>query len=534
VLKRALGAAEWARDYATATVEAVQIPLLILDHKLEILSCNEGFDEAYGLPKTDCHNHRLYEIMGAVWDVPELRAALDGVLESDQSFQKLRLAREIPGLGARTMLLSGRPVRMPNGTRVVLLAIEDTTERDRSEAERTQLLEEARAARTSAERANQAKDVFLATLSHELRTPLSTMLLQSQLMRMGSMDEERSHKAGDAIERATKALSQLIDDLLDISRIVTGKLKMEQRIVGLPGIIRAAVDAITPSAEKRGIELEVQLEASLAPVLGDPMRLQQVVTNLLTNAVKFTPPGGRVTVSVDSADGWAQIRVADTGAGIEPLFLSQVFDRFVQEDHRQTRAHGGLGLGLAIVRHLVEGHGGTVHADSAGKGQGSTFTVSLRLLEQGSRPPPGLQPDAAASEAIMASLRNLRVLVVEDDLGTREALMEMLRISEADARAASSASEAMRIFEDFHPQVLVCDIAMPEEDGYSLIRRIRGLGSEADANVPAMALTALASEEDRRHALAAGFQLHVPKPIDFARFAATLNQLIRAPATSPT
>ncbi|HTI64364.1 MAG TPA: ATP-binding protein, partial [Gemmatimonadaceae bacterium] len=307
---------------------------------------------------------------------------------------------------------------------------------------------------------------------------------------------------------------------------VTGKLKMERRPVGLATVVRSAIDAIAPTAEEKQIDLQVRLDESLPPVSGDMARLQQVVTNLLENAIKFTPAHGHVTVSVAGSDGSGQIRVADSGVGIEPAFLPSIFDLFSQEEQGRTRTFGGLGLGLGIVRSLVEAHGGTVRAESAGRGKGSAFTVSLPLIKQ-SEEHAGNASRAPSREEELANVKGARVLVVEDDLGTRDALTRVLIRKGADVRSADSAATAMDVFADFRPDLLVCDIAMANEDGYSLLARIRALGAERGGDVPAVALTALAGDDDRRRALEAGFQGHMVKPVDIDQLVTTVSKLLK-------
>jgi two-component system CheB/CheR fusion protein len=324
---------------------------------------------------------------------------------------------------------------------------------------------------------------------------------------------------------------QLIDDLLDVSRIVTGKLKMELEPVRLGFVVKAAVDAVAASAQKKSITIKVFLDESVGPVSGDRARLEQVVSNLLTNAIKFTPNDGEVTVLLETVGGKACLRVSDTGVGIEPGFLPRIFNRFTQEDSSTTRTHGGLGLGLAIVHHLVEAHGGTVRAESPGTGQGATFHVTLPLMALASRSAvePGGPPMNASSDGGGGSdserLTDLRVLVVDDDASTRDAIAEMLAQTGAKVRMAASAAEGMTVFQEFQPDVLLCDIAMPVEDGYTFIRRIRALGAAGGADTPAVALTALAGDEDRRQALAAGFHLHMAKPVDIDRLAEAVARL---------
>lgn len=523
VLKRALGAAEWARDYAKATVEAVRMPLIVLDVRHDVVSVNQAFRDRFSQGRAELEGRSLYALLNGAWDLPELRSALTHVFDGGERFEEVEVERELPDFGPRALSLSGRAVPLPTGEQLALLTVEDVTDRRRAEAERASLLAEAEAAKANAERANRAKDQFLATLSHELRTPLSTLLMQGQLLLQTQLDDAGIQKAGRAIERAARAQAQLIDDLLDVSRIAAGKLRMELQTVRLPAIVRAAAEVVGPSAAQKHIELALELDEALAPVSGDPTRLQQVVWNLLANAIKFTPSGGRVIVTVDSVADRGRLRVRDTGIGIEPSFLPHIFDRFSQEDREITRSHGGLGLGLSIVRYLIEAHGGTLQVESEGKGKGATFTVLIPLMKAheqvaGQGPP-------APEHLAATTITNTRVLIVEDDPGTRDALTDMLGLTGAVVRSAPSAVDAITCLEEFRPELLVCDIAMPDEDGYSLLRRIRALGPARGGDVPALALTALASDEDRRHAAEAGFQMHMAKPVDIGRLVAALAQL---------
>jgi two-component system CheB/CheR fusion protein len=533
VLKRASAAAEWGRDYARAIVEAVQTPLLVLDDTFTISSANEAFEERFGLSLPAIETRRLQEIMNRAWDLDELRAALSGIVERNVRFQNLELECEVPRLGRRTLSFSGRSVPTPGQGRPILLAVEDITERQRGQVERERMLRETEAAKASAEEANRSKDLFLATLSHELRTPLTSLILHAQLIRRGKMDGAALQKAAESIERASKAQAQLIEDLLDISRIVTGKLKMEMQEVGLAAVVRAAIETVRPIAMEKQITLDVGLDESLELASGDSMRLQQAVWNLLTNAIKFTPVRGRVRVTLDAAGGWGRIRVSDTGIGIEPAFLPVIFKRFSQEDRGDTRSHGGLGLGLPIMRYVVESHGGSVQAESAGKGQGSTFTILLPIIDRQAVAASRSRRSIAEGETTEVKIEEMRVLVVEDDGATRDAMTEMLRLTGADVRAADSAAAAMMIFERWRPELLVCDIAMPTEDGCSLLGRIRALGPGRGGDIPAVALTALAGEDDRRRVLEAGFQAHMPKPVDIDQLVATLTGLLR-PTPEPS
>ena len=396
--------------------------------------------------------------------------------------------------------------------------VEDITDRKRTQEERELLLAREQAARAEAEAANRMKDEFLATLSHELRTPLNAMLGWTQMLRTRKLDEAKAARALETIDRNTKSLSQLIEDVLDVSRIITGKLHLNVRPVELVPVIEAALETVLPAANAKDIGIEVRLDPSSGTVLGDANRLQQVVWNLLSNAVKFTPKGGRVEVRLELIDSRVQIRVSDTGQGISPEFLPYVFERFRQADSTTTRSHGGLGLGLAIVRHLVELQGGTVHVESAGIGQGAKFIVNLPLR--------AVRLTASESESVQPMLRNevptlspailngLRVLVVDDEADARELLTTLLGQYGAEVIVVATASEALETLQRLKPNVLVSDIGMPGEDGYALIRKVRLLDAEQGGQIAAVALTAYARAEDRINALGAGFQLHIPKPVN--------------------
>ncbi len=394
-----------------------------------------------------------------------------------------------------------------------------------------ELLSESQEAKTDADKANITKDLFLATLSHELRTPLTSLILQAQLLERGPLDEEKVKKASIAIVRAARMQTQLIEDLLDVSRIVTGKLQIELKPTDLSKVILAALDTVSAIAEEKSVKFILSLDPSVGRVSGDPVRLQQVVWNLLTNAIKFSAQRSEVIVTLKSGDGYAKLEVIDAGIGIATEFLPHVFKRFSQAEDTITRSHGGLGLGLAIVRHVVEMHDGNVKVESPGKNKGTTFTVTLPLMNdaaketesQESNPISLSDRDTQKSRpaTFNGQLNGLRILLVEDDLGAREAITEVLTRAGAQAKAAASASEAMQVLNDFEPDVLVLDISMPQESGYSLLRRIRKLGK----TMPALALTALASEKDREEALSAGFQMHLVKPVDFDQLIGALLEL---------
>ncbi len=402
----------------------------------------------------------------------------------------------------------------------------DITERKRAEEDRAQLLRE-QAARAEAEANNRTKDEFLAIVSHELRSPLNAILGWARLLRSRKFDAEKTNKALEIIERNAQAQTQLIEDLLDISRVIRGKVRLFARPINLVQVIEAAIDTVRPTADLKRIQVSSRLDRSVDLVEGDPDRLQQVVWNLLSNAIKFTPEGGRVSVRLTRVNSHAQIKVIDTGIGISPDFLPYVFERFRQAESTTTKVHGGLGLGLAIVRNLVELHGGTIRVESPGVGQGATFIVQLPLI---SNPSPvsdleqlALQGQASLEDSL--SLSGLRVLIVDDEIDTREFLVIALEQYGAEVIAAASADEAMRLLERLKPSVMVSDIGMPVEDGYTLIRRIRALAAKQGGTIPAAALTAYVREENRIQALQAGFQMHVPKPIEPMQLVAVVAKL---------
>ncbi|HSV15435.1 MAG TPA: ATP-binding protein, partial [Tepidisphaeraceae bacterium] len=384
--------------------------------------------------------------------------------------------------------------------------------------------------------ANRIKDEFLATLSHELRTPLNAILGWTQLLKMEQMPAEVAHGM-EVIDRNARAQTKLIEDLLDVSRITSGKLRLNMKRSTFGPIVQAAVDAARPAAEAKQIHLDVRLADDEIPVSLDPDRIQQVVWNLLTNAVKFTPTGGRVTVALQrTGDPGAErvtLRVTDTGQGIDGKFLPYVFDRFRQADSTSTRAHGGLGIGLTIVRHIVEQHGGTVAADSAGPGRGAVFTVELPAAGQ---VPATLTTtaDAPSSQSSQKqSISGLRILLVDDDPDARDVIAATLRRAGGEVTTVGSALEALDTLPGAKPDVLVSDIAMPDQDGYALIRRIRQLPPEDGGEVPAIALTAYAREEDRARSLAAGFQVHLAKPVDPMDLLGRITQLAAQAAGQP-
>lgn len=420
----------------------------------------------------------------------------------------------------------GRGIFNDTGAVVGMLGfVQDISTRKAAEQENERLY-------LQAEESSRLKEEFLATISHELRTPLSAILGWTRMLRLGQLSEEHTAKALDTIERNARAQAQLIDDLLDVSRIITGKLRMDVRPADPKLFIEAAVEAVRPAAEAKGVRVQKVIDTGPVSIPGDPVRLQQVVWNLLSNAIKFTPRGGRVQIRSERVNSHLEIVVTDTGQGISSDFLPHVFDRFRQADQKTSRQHGGMGLGLAIVRHLVELHGGTVNASSDGEGLGATFTVSLpitplyRIDSSGGRVHPAAR-DLLPPDDGIDRLDDLTILVVDDEPDTRELLRQGLEYCGATVRVVGSASEAMDELVASIPDILISDVGMPGIDGYDLIRHIRDLPPESGGRVAAIALTAYTRTEDRLQALRAGYDMHVPKPVELTELVAVAASVLR-------
>jgi len=444
------------------------------------------------------------------------------VQERKRAESELRQARDLLELRVEE-----RTAELARSNRQLELEI---AERERAKREREELLVREQSARAEAEDANRLKDEFLATVSHELRTPLNAILGWAHLLRHRQLAHTDMDRALETIERNARAQARIIDDILDVSRIVTGKLRIDSRLVELVGVLEAAVDSMRPAAEAKGVALNTALDPTAGPVLGDPSRLQQIVWNLLSNAIRFTPKGGRVDVMLTRSGQHAELVVADTGQGISAEFLPHLFQRFRQADSSTTRVYGGLGLGLSIVRHLVELHGGSVTAESAGKDRGASFTVTLPLATvceapRYSEPAPFSRLAIEETRASTQLLTGLRVLVVDDEPDTRDLLRSVLAERGASVRVAASVAEALAALETELFDVLLSDIGMPVEDGYSLIRKLRARPPELGGNIPAAALTAYAKAEDRTRALSAGYQTHLAKPVDPAEVASVVARL---------
>jgi PAS domain S-box-containing protein len=494
---------------------------LICTHDLEgrVISVNPWASRVLGYPQESLLGMNIRDGL-----LPEYRDDFDKYLEkvktegSAKGVMKVRTASGEVRMWEYYNTLRTQGVETP----IVRGMAHDATER-------RQALAREKEARIEAEEANRVKDEFLSTLSHELRTPLTAIMGWSNLLLHGEVDEARQQQAIETIARNANSQCQLIDDLLEVSRIITGKLRLDFVGCELQPVIQAAAESLRPTADAKGVKLYVTLAQNLGMVMGDRERLQQVVWNLVSNAVKFTPAGGEVNVRLNRINSHLEIAVSDTGAGVHPDFLPHVFDRFRQADGSTTRAHGGLGLGLAIVRHLVELHGGVAVADSPGVGKGATFTVRFPLMLPVEAP---VHVDVDKNRRLTVAeqpcvvLDGLRVLIVDDEEDARELVSVMLTRSGAAMKCASSSTEAMEIIESWRPDVLIADIGMPVEDGYGLIKRVRALPRESGGQTPALALTAYARTEDRVRALSAGYQVHLSKPVDRVELAAVVARLV--------
>jgi PAS domain S-box-containing protein len=508
-----------------AGVEAALDCIISMDHEGRVTEWNPAAERTFGYTRDEARGRELAELIIP----PALR-------ESHRRGLAHYLATgEGPVVGKRFEIAAVRkdgqqfPVelsitRLPSqGPPAFTGYLRDIGERKRVEEERAKLLDAEQAARLEAERASRVKDEFLATLSHELRTPLNAILGWATILRGGNgqADADDLRQGLETIERNARVQTRIIEDLLDMSRIISGKVRLDVQRLSLEPVLRAAVETVTPAADAKGVRIQAVLDPLAGPVSGDPNRLQQVFWNLLTNAIKFTPKGGGVQLVLERVNSQLEVSVIDSGEGIRPEFLPHVFDRFRQADPSTTRRHGGLGLGLSLVKQLVELHGGTVRAKSAGVGQGSTFTVSLPLTvvhpereAEALRRHPQVAATTTFADEMCVQIDGLKVLVVDDEADARTLLRRLLEDCGAIVTTAASAAEALERLVVERPDVLISDIGMPGEDGYSLIRRVRALGPENSGNIPAVALTAYAGSEDRTRSILAGFQMHIAKPVE--------------------
>ena len=537
--ERLLNAAvlHWMHDLAAHGI-------VTTDYELRVVEWNHWMEEHTGKRAVEVIGNNLLDLF------PELRErrldrhykwALEGqvrVLSQALHGYLIAMPPVSGDHGYKQMHQAVRISPLSNEDRVIgtLTIIEDVTERVAREAElqsqledRSRLLSNEKLARNEAERANRLKDEFLATISHELRNPLNAIMGWAHMMRLGKLTPANVERAVETIYRNAKSQTQLVADLLDVSRIISGKLRLDVRTVDLIYIVNAAIDSVRPAADAKSICLQTRLDPAAGPISGDADRLQQIVWNLLTNAVKFTPKGGRIQVKVQRVESHVEVVVSDSGIGISKEFLPHVFDRFRQADASTTRIHGGLGLGLSIVHQLVDLHGGTVSVKSEGEGKGATFTISLPFVgvvnnEEAETVQPAYSEEIITLDGL-PSLEGLKVLVVDDEADTRELIREVLKECGSEVITSCSVPEALAALEEHKPDVLISDLGMPDEDGYALISKIRALPSDRGGLIPAAALTAYARAEDRMRVLRSGFQFHLPKPVDSAELVTVVASL---------
>jgi two-component system, chemotaxis family, CheB/CheR fusion protein len=521
-MKRALEHVTAARDQAEAVIETVREPLVLLDAQLRVLNANQAFYATFQVEAAETEGQLIYELGNGQWDIAALRTLLQEILPRESMVENFEVRHTFPTIGERTMLLNARHVEQPAATSLVLLAIEDVTGRRRAEAERAEMVEQVRTLLMTAEAANRSKDEFVAVVSHELRTPLTALLGWTRILQTGRLDESATVRAVDVIARNAKLQARLVEDLLDVSSMVTGRLRLALRPMEALLPVQDAVAVMKPVTDAKGVRLVSRLDATAGAIIGDPARIQQIVGNLLSNAIKFTDAGGEVTVRLERRDSVVRISVSDTGRGIEPEELPRLFTPFGQRDaHARGREAAGLGLGLTIVRHLTELHGGSVKAESVGRGHGASFTVDLPLTDRGVDKT-AVAPTPNATTTALPSLDGIHVLVVEDEEDSRDFLAAALEGCGARVTAVASAKAALETLQREGADVLASDISMPEQTGYDLIREVRKLAVSRGGRIPAMALTAHARAEDRERAIEAGFQMHFPKPIDQLALAAAV------------
>ncbi|TMB34197.1 MAG: PAS domain-containing protein [Deltaproteobacteria bacterium] len=504
-----------ARAYAESLIKNAPDPVFVSDLRGKILQANDAVFTLLGFRPDEVIEQSLSRIISAD-ETREFIAALREVVERGVT-RNVRLNPRSASGEVIPTTLNASALCDPDGTVIGAIGIL----RDMRAYER--VVRDLEDSRRELRAADKAKDEFLAMVSHELRTPLTAMLGWARLLRVGALASARAAHGLEVIDRNTKLLAQLIEDLLDVSRIVTGKLQVDRRPVDPVVVLEAAIDAVQGLADMKRIELEVAVDPDAGPVLADPARLQQVVWNLLSNAIKFSEPQAKVHVGLERRGSIARITVADTGMGIKPELLPEIFDRFRQGQRRT----GGLGLGLAIVRHIVDLHGGTVRAQSAGDGRGANFTVELPIMSSRADAAERISPShEGAVRSGAPALKGVKILVVDDDADARELLSMILEHAGAETATAGCVDEALAVLERFKPDVLVSDIGMPEHDGYCLIRKIRAGEGNGMSGIPAVALTAFARDEDRSQALESGFQAHLAKPIEPGELTAIIARLI--------
>jgi two-component system, chemotaxis family, CheB/CheR fusion protein len=521
-LKHSAATIEAARNYAEAIVETVQVPLLVLETDFRVNTANRSFCEMFQVSPQETARSLIFELGNGQWNIPGLRSILEDIFTNNTILINLEVKHLFEKIGQKNMLLNALKIIGVGDTPRILLSIQDITERKQFEAERAQLLTQEQAARQQAETANRAKDEFLSNLSHELRNPLTAIIGWVQLLQTHQQEQAMLDRGLNVIYRSAKAQSQLIEDMLDLSRIASGKLQLKAIRLDLAAVIGVAVDAVQLSADAKSIQLVSQLPKTM--VLGDVERLQQVLWNLLSNAIKFTPTGGRVEIILEPVQNNAEVRISDTGQGIWAELLPYVFDRFRQGDSSSTKTSQGLGLGLSIVQHIVQLHGGTISAESPGEGQGTTMILQIpRAVALPDDLAPILVEPSQVLQPDITMLTGLHILVVDDEVDILELIKHILEDVGAEVTICTAARQVIAALqkEPGKYDALLADIGMPEEDGFALIHQVRAM--ETGRQIPAMVITAYVGDREKQLAIDAGFQMHLAKPLD-------ANQLIQAVA----
>jgi two-component system CheB/CheR fusion protein len=507
-----------SRDDANSIIESQPVPILVVDGHYRVKLANDIFYQKFHVSKIETEGMKVTDLGSGQWKIPQLQKLLELTLVNDETFEHFQVEYDFPNIGKKIMFLSSRRFHLAgSGETAALLVIEDVTEQMQMQKDRLDFF-------LKEQKANRIKDEFLAILSHELRTPLTTILAWSQMLLKGTLDAEKTKRAIEVVEQSAKAQGQLIDDLLDISRIQAGKLHLSIQEIDPAKVLSNAIESTRILANKKSIQVESLVDPSLTSIFADPIRLQQILWNLITNSIKFSSTGGKIWVAIEKTivdkDDWVRIQVKDNGKGMKSEFLPQLFERFTQVDSSSTRAYGGLGLGLAIVKKLVQMHGGSVQAESPGDDQGSTFTVLIPAKKMISDRI--ISNQSESYEVDERCLEGVKILVVEDDPNSREVFTIMLLSFGAIVKSAGSASEGLELFNDFRPDVLVSDIAMPGEDGYSFMTKIRAQNSK----IPAIALTAHATQKDVELALKAGYNAHLAKPVGANKLAFSVSRIV--------
>jgi two-component system, chemotaxis family, CheB/CheR fusion protein len=511
-LKRSATIVETARNYAEAIVETVQVPLLVLEADFRVNTANRSFCETFHVSQLETANSTIFELGNGQWNIPGLRSILEDIVANNTILTNLEVEHLFEKIGQKTMLLNALKIIAVGDTPRILLSIEDITVAKQFATERAHLLTLEQSARQAAETANHAKDDFLSNLSHELRNPLTAIIGWAQLIQSHKIDPARIEHGLGVIYRSAKAQSQLIEDMLDLSRIASGKLQLNLVELDLVSIVNMAIESVELAAKAKSIEISSSLTPAI--IMGDIDRLGQVLWNLLTNAIKFTPTDGCINITLGTIQPYVQIRVSDTGQGMSAELLLHIFDRFHQGDSSSSKSSHGLGLGLSIVRHIIELHGGNVRAESAGEGQGTTLIIELPLDRTADHTPIVVEPINIPTQDV-STLAGLYLLAVDDEMDILDLIKYILETAGAEVTITSSTKAAIAALKAAEGKydALLADIGMPEENGFELIRQVRALPAAIGGQIPAAAITAYVSDRERQRAIDAGFQVHLAKPI---------------------